>query len=47
MMLEEAVVAAFKVVLEEIKKNLRPVEILTGHVSKAREKPSRVRLLAR
>jgi hypothetical protein len=44
-MLEEAVVAVFKVVLEETTNNLRlvevpvPVEILTG--------PSRVRPLAR
>jgi hypothetical protein len=48
---EEAVVAEFKVVLEETTKNLRllevsvPVEILTEHVSDTREKPYRVSLL--
>jgi hypothetical protein len=43
MMLEERVVAAFKVVLEETTKNLKlvevpvPVEILTGHVEYKKE----------
>ena len=53
MMWEKAVVAEFKVVLEETTKNLRlvevrvPVEILTGEVSDTRERPCRLRLFDR